>query len=321
MAKSTNIEQQLAALAALRPDAKSEFARAELSKALSSKTNLIAAKAAAIIADSLQVDFLPRLAGAFEQFFADGTDKGCPAKTEIGKALYTLGHNDAAAFLRGIHHVQKEAGFGPPVDVAAELRGWCALGLARMGYADVLLELAELLMDPEPQPRQMAVRAIAYTGSADGAPLLRMKILAGDTESEVTAECFAALMKLSPKKSLPFVARFLRSEDPELNESAGLAIGSSRTAEAFELLRREWESHIRPEPRRPLLLSIAMTRLPPAIDFLLARIAEDRPAPAADAIAAMSIYEHDENIKAKVNVLANERGEAEVLAAVKKVFG
>jgi hypothetical protein len=321
MAKSTSIEQQLAALTTARADPKSESARAELKRAIASKSNLIVAKAVAIITHSQQADFLPAMAAAFDRFFANGSDKGCPAKTAIGNALYTLGHSDPAAFLRGIHHVQKEASFGPPVDVAAELRGWCALGLARIGYPDALLELAELLMDAEFQPRVMAVRAIAYTGSSDGAPLLRMKVLAGDAEPEVTAECFIALMKLSPRKSLPFVARFLKSDDPALVESAGLAIGSSRTVEAFELLRGEWESHLEAQPRRPLLLSIAMTRLPAAIDFLMERIIDDRPEPAADAVAAMAIYKHDETIKAKVNALVADRGEAEVVAATKKAFG
>ena len=283
-----------------------------------SKSNLVVAKAATIITDSQQADFLPQLATAFDRFFADGSDKGCPAKTAVANALYTLGHNESAGFLRGIHHVQREASFGPPVDVAAELRGICALGLARIGYPDVLLELGELLVDQEFQPRVMAVRAVAYTGSADGAPLLRMKVLAGDTEPEVTAECFVALMKLSPRKSLPFVARFLKS--PDLAEPAALAIGGSRTLESFELLRNEWESHLQSEPRRPLLLGIAMTRQPVAVDFLLERILDDRPTAAADAITAMAIYRHDETIKSKINAIVNDRGESDVVAAFKKSF-
>jgi HEAT repeat protein len=320
MAKSTPIEQQLAALTALRADPKSDSAQAELLRALSNKSNLVVAKAATIITDSDQPDFLPQLATAFDRFFADAADKGCSAKTALANALYTLGHNEPAGFLRGIHHIQKEASFGPPVDVAAELRGICALGLARQGYPDVLLELAELLMDPEYQPRHMAVRAIAYTGSPDGAPLLRMKVLAGDPESEVTAECFIALMKVAAKKSLPFVARFLKSTDPALAESAALAIGGSRTLEAFNLLQKEWESHLQPQPRRPLLLGIAMTRQPAAIDFLMERIIDDRPGPAADAVAAMAIYKHDETIKAKVNAIITDRGESEITAAMKKAF-
>jgi HEAT repeat protein len=318
MAKSPNIEQQLAALNAVRTDPKSESAKAELRRALSSKFNLVAAKAATIITDSQQAGFLPQLATTFDRFFNDGTDKGCPAKTAIANALYTLGHTDSAAFLRGIHHVQMEASFGPAVDVAAELRGICALGLTRVGYPDVLLELAELLMDKESQPRQLAARAIAYTGSADGAPLLRMKILAGDPEPEVTSECFIALMKLSPKKSMPFVAKFLKSDDSALVESAALAIGGAKTLEAFQLLQSEWESHLQSEPRRPLLLGIAMTRHPAAIDFLFERITDDRPAPAADAITAMALYRHDETIKAKLHAIVATRGEPDLLTAARK---
>jgi hypothetical protein len=319
MAKAESIEKQLSALAALRVDAKSEPAIAELKKALTSKSNLIVAKAATIITESNQSDFLPQLATAFDRFFVAGSDKGCSAKTAIANGLYALGHNDSAAFLRGIHHVQKEASFGPPVDAAAEMRGICALGLARIGYADVLLELAELLVDAEPQPRIMAARAIAYTGSDAGSPLLRMKALAGDPHTEVTSECFAALVKLSPRKSLAFVSRFLKSGDDELVEAAGLAIGSSRLPEAFAMLRTEWESHLIPEARRPLLLGIAMTRLPSAVDFLLERILDDRPAPAVDAINAMAIYKHDQAVASRVRAIVEDRGESELIAAMNKV--
>jgi HEAT repeat protein len=318
MAKAASIEQQLSALGTLRADPKSDLARPELKKALASKTNLVVAKAATLVTESNQADFLPDLVLAFDRFFAAGSDKGCGAKTAIASGLYALGHNDPAAFLRGIHHVQKEASFGPSVDAAAELRGICALGLARIGYADVLMELAELLVDPEVQPRIMAVRAVAYTGSEAGVPLLRMKALAGDADNEVTAECFTALMKLSPRKSLPFVARFLKSQEVELVEAAGLAIGGSRLAEAFELLRGEWESHLAPEPRRPLLLGIAMSRLPAAVEFLLERVADDRPAPAVDAINAMTLYKHDQAIMQRLRKIVDDRGEPELRAAMQK---
>ena len=321
MPKANQVELQLAALTALRSDPKTDSAKAELSRALASKSNLLVAKAATIVTESNQTEFVPPLATAFDRFFADATDKGCSAKTAVVNALYTFGHSESAGFVRGIHHVQKEASFGPPVDVAAELRGICALGLARMGYPDVLLELAELLVDREFQCRVMAVRAVAYTGSEDGAPLLRMKVLAGDAEPEVTAECFIALMKLSPKKSLGFVARFLKSTDPVSIESAALAIGGSRTPQAFELLQQEWESHLQSEPRRPLLLGIAMTRQTAAIEFLLERITDDRPAPAVDAITAMAIYKHDDAVKSRINAILAERKDSQLDAAIKKSFG
>jgi HEAT repeat protein len=320
MAKADNIELQLAALTAIRADPKSDAAKAEFSKALKSKSNLVVAKAATIICDSHQTEFVPAMAVAFERFFDPAADKGCSAKTALANALYEAGHTESAGFLRGIHHVQMEASFGPAVDAAAELRGICALGLVRLGYPDVLLELAELLMDPEFQPRLMAVRAVAYTGSDAGAPLLRMKVKAGDSEPEVTAECFIGLMKISPAKSLPFVARYLQSSDLTMVEAAAQAIGGARTPAAFELLHKQWESRLQPEPRRPLLLGIAMTRQPAAVEFLLERIMDDRPTPAAHAIAAMAIYKHDETVKTKVAAIVAERGEAEVVTAMKKAF-
>ena len=321
MAKALSVEQQLSALVAIRPDPKSALARAELERGLTSKSNLVVAKAATIIQESRQSTFLPALVTAFDRLFPPNSDKGCLAKTAIAAGLYEMGSSESGPFLRGIRHVQPEPGFGTSRDSAAELRGLCGLGLARMGYPDVLLELAAILVDAEPQTRITAARAVAYTGSDAGSPLLRMKVLAGDTEPEVTAECLLGLMKLSPRKSLPFVARFLRSDDGALAEAAAQAIGSWRSSEAFEFLRAEWESHLRPEPRRSLLLGMALTRQPAAIEFLLQRVKGDRPLPAADAILAMSIYKNDKAIVAQLTQIVSQQNDPVINAAYQKVFG
>jgi hypothetical protein len=320
MAKSASIEQQLSDLAACRADPVSASSRERLTKSLAGKSNLLAGKAATIVTDTDQPDYLPAIVTAFERFFVAG-DKGCLALTPLANALYTFGHTDPAPFLRGIHHFQPEGSFGPAVDAATELRGICGLGLVRLGYPDVLTELAELLMDPEPQCRQMAARALAYAGHESGGMLLRMKVLASDKDAEVTAECLNALMVVAPKKSLPFVGRFLRSEDPAMVESAALAIGGSKLPEAFSLLRTEWEGHISAEPRRPLLLAIAMTRQPAAVEFLLERVADDRPAPAADAITALAVFKHDETIRAKVAALVADQNHELTTTAFRKAFG
>src|SRR5581483_421497 len=117
----------------------------------------------------------------------------------------------------------------------------------RCGHRDALLEIATLLMDPEAQTRQMAARAIGYAGHEVGTMLLRMKVAAGDTEPDVIAECFNGLMKLTPAKSLDFVAKFIDEADTATAESAAMAIGASRTAAAFELLRNRWERHLLPD--------------------------------------------------------------------------
>jgi hypothetical protein len=320
MPKPPPIEQQLLDLSALRRDATSPEAREKLTRAISGKNNLLAARAATIIEETKQSDYLPALATAFDRFFATGSDKGCSAKQAIAGALYTLGHTDAAVFVRGIRHVQMEATYGGSVDAAAELRGTCALGLVRCGYRDVLLELAGLLMDKEQQPRQMAARAIAYAGFEEGAPLLRMKVLAGDRDGDVTAECFNGLMKLTPAKSLEFVARFLDAEDPATAESAALALGASRLPAALDMLMRQWTRQVQPEPRRPLLLAIAMTRQPSGIDFLVERVVDDSPTAAADAVAAMAMYKHDDAIRSRLDTIVNERDNAAIAAAFQKAF-
>ncbi|HSV16592.1 MAG TPA: hypothetical protein VLI90_20175 [Tepidisphaeraceae bacterium] len=320
MPKAPPIEQQLLELSGLRADATAPHAREKLAHAINGKNNLLAARAATVVTDTKQADYLPLLATAFDRFFASASDKGCAAKTAIANALYTLGHVDAQTFLRGVRHVQMEPTFGGHADAAAELRGICGLGLVRCGYRDALLELTSLLMDKEPQTRQMAVRAVVYAGHNEGAMLLRMKVLAGDESGEVIAEAFDGLMKLTPAKSLDFVARFLDDRNPATAESAAVAIGGSRTPVAYERLRQQWEHQIRPEPRRPLLLAIAMTRQPQAVEFLLERVREDSAKPASDAVAALGMYKHDDAVRTKLAAAVKERDDLLINEAFAKAF-
>ena len=310
----------MAALSALRSDPTTPAAVAALRAALASRVNLIVAKAAAIVQASEQSALCPDMAAALVRFFAPGSDKGCPAKTALTEALYTLGYGDAEAFLPGVRHVQMEASYGPSVDSAIDLRGYSALGLARAGYKDVLLVLGELLADREPACRQMAVRAMAYAGADGAAPLLRYKVLAGDAETAVTAECFAALMKLTPRASLPFVGRFLTSDDAEVAEAAATAIGETRTDVAWQALKTAWEAAIDPDARRCLLPGIGLTRQAAAVTFLLERVERDRPAPAAEAAAALAIYRHDPAVRQRLTDAADRNGDAGVRAAVAKVL-
>ena len=47
------------------------------------------------------------------------TDPGCSAKVELVTALHDLDCAREEVFLQGLRHVQKEPGWGPPVDTAA----------------------------------------------------------------------------------------------------------------------------------------------------------------------------------------------------------
>jgi HEAT repeat protein len=311
-------EEKLAALNALRDDPRSEHSIEELGKVLASGNNLLVAKAAKIVGEN-EIDRLSEsLEGAFARFLKGSarTDKGCIAKTAIAETLYTIGHDQEEVFLQGIAHKQMEPSYGGSIDTAAELRGHCAMGLVRSGYPLVMLQLARLLADSEVQARLAAARAIAYAGRDSGVPLLQFKILTGDSEPQVMGACFSALLELAPELSLDLVAGFVGDLDLPVAEAAALALGESRLAEAFDILESSLETAISGDVKRTILLSIAMLRNDRAIEFLLNQIVDQPLAEAVDAIAALRMFRHDENLKNRVRDLARARGDIALRRAV-----
>jgi len=312
------LEDTLAALAAARRDPGSESSLRELRQALRDKSPHAAAKAARIAGEHELGAVVPEMLAAFDRFFAE-TDTGCSAKAAIAEALYRIGHEDPAPFLRGIRHVQMEPVFGGRVDTAVDLRGACALGLARLGYRDALLELADLLADPEPPVRISAARAIAYRGGEDGAPLLRLKALAGDKEPAVVSECLGALLRISPP-SVSFVAGFLRGRGAEVAEAAALALGESRLAGAFDALR-EWSQDVAGTAReRVAFLALATLRREEAIDHLLSIVREASVRSASLAVEALGLYRGDETLRSRVTEAVETRADPSLSLAVEKAF-
>ncbi len=315
------LEERLAELYALRDIPNSNEAIAKLHHALSLKTNHLVAAAAKIIADlaspgELEITALENeLVQAFERFMVnpEKTDKGCVAKTAIAEALHQLDADRTRLFLRGIHHVQLEPTWGGKEDTAAPLRGMCALGLVRLRYPHVMLELAHLLADAESDARIAAARAIAYAQQEEaGAPLLHLKILSGDENPQVRYECFYALLQIAPTSSLTFVADFLYDDDPTTCEAAALALGESRLKAAFDPLKAAWEKTFDPDLRHTLLLAIAMLRHEAAIDFLLSLITEASPVHAQDAVQALDMYRRDRAIWQRVQKLIDKREDLDI---------
>lgn len=302
MAKGRSVESTLSAMGALKGMGSAAIA-GELQKHLGSKTHLIVAKAADLIREAGIKSLQPQLEEAFWRFMRDPTetDEGCGAKQAIANALYELGCDAQDVFLKGIRHVQMEGTWGKSVDVAAELRGICALGLVRMAYRDVMNELIDLLADESHQSRIMAARAIAYAGRDEGAGLLRLKILLGDLSDEVTGECLIALGGLSRKRALDFIARYLRSAQPILSESAAIALGEMRDDEALDMLLEHLKGQRSEEERKSLLLPIALSRLPRSLDFLLTVVETDPEPIAAAALEALRMYRHDEAARLRVS--------------------
>ncbi len=322
MARRPSTEEALASIRAIRDAPENYDLKRDLAPFLRHKSNHAVGAAADTIRRLEAFTLVEDLAGAFPEWLkvARVRDPGCKAITSIAQTLAEMDHPASDVYLAGIRYVQKEASFGPPVDTAAALRGICAQGLARMSHPDALEECVTLLVDPEVPARTGAVRAISETGQVAGVLLLRFKALAGDADADVTAECFAGLLRLAPAESLEFVAKFLDSDADEISERAALALGESHLAGAFPLLRNAWDATANASHRRTLLLAMAMLRLDEAVEFLLARLSEDSERPAADALAALSLYGRDETVRKRVEEILVARKSAGLSASFENEF-
>lgn len=318
MAKRPILEDQLAALhAQLDADLYGESARAALQAALDAKQSVLVAAAASAIARGELAGFAPQLCAAFERFIDNAVkrDPGCRAKTAVAHALYRTEAAATPVFLRGIRLVQLEPVWGGTQDTAIELRGTCGLGLVRSGYPDALVELAELLADPEPMARAAAAQAIAYSERSDiGVPLLRLKALAGDADQRVTSACFSALLALAPERSLPFVAAFVQRSEPELREAAALALGESRLPQALVVLQELAARAVTADDCSVALLAVALVRSDAAWEYLIGLVREGGASQARAAVDAMATYRDDAGLSARVLAAAEERGDPRLLA-------
>jgi len=321
MAKSASIEDRLAEIAALGKSPDSPEVRTQLRKHLGSKVSLVVAKAAGIVAHIEGHDFVSELIAGFHRFTTDAakTDKGCAAKNAVVKALLAAECDDEELFRVGIRHVQFEPSWGGRVDTAAQLRALCGLGLVQTGSPDAMNELAALLADKEADARIGAANALAHCGPT-AAPLLRFKVLTGDEEAAVVAECMTGLMTLSPGGSFEFVASFVDQRHPTLYEHAALALAESRLPGVFELLKEKWSTTFDREFKEALLLPIALTRTQAAPDFLISVLETGELRMSTAAIAGLRIYREDETIRKRAEEAISGPNEDQLLVVLRREF-
>lgn len=279
-----------------------EEGRRQIAKALASKSNLVAAKAARIAGDAQWSELTSELAAAFDRFLNRGADldKGCAALNAIARALYTLDFSDPDLYLKGMKHVQMEPVWGGSVDTAAELRAVCAMGLASTSWPEKLRELVHLLVDREWQARAGAARALASAGSEPALLLLRLKALSGDQEPEVLSDCFNGLLAAEGAEAVRLVASFALSKDQGVREAALLSLGASRRADAVEWLTERFVRVADIDTRQCILLSLATSRTEPAIAFLLELIRDGSGSSSELAMAAMEINRVDRRFQEQV---------------------
>jgi hypothetical protein len=323
MKKPDPVEQALDRLSSLRSGGKlSAPAMQELKMFLKNKSNQVVAKAAKVAGELHAMGLVDDLVLAFHRFMANPQklDKGCAATTEIAAALYQMDYLEPEIYLLGVHHVQMEGSFGPPVDAAAKLRAVSALGLARTRHPQALEEIVQLLVDPWPQARIGAIRALASNGGHAGALLLRLKVLTGEDELDVLAECFSGLLASTAESSLPLVAAYIESEDQAFAEAALLAIGASRLPQALTLLQTRWEKSAFSPLRRALLLAIAMVRSEAAIEFLISLLPDSNAQTGKDIIAALALFRDNGKVRADVEQAVSALNDKTLSEAFREEF-
>jgi HEAT repeat protein len=257
-----DIEANAAAIDALRNTP--EEAPALVKKALADRNNYLVSRAARVAGELHLVEMAPLMLAAFDRFMKDPakTDPQCWAKNEIAKALKDLGHNDADVYLRGSRHVQMEPVWGGQVDTAGKLRGSCLLALIDCRVDDVTLLnlLADALADPLKEVRVDAALALSHAGIPESCAVLRLKAKLGDPELEVTGQCLASLLALSPRDGVPFAAKFLDSEDDELTLEAASALAQCHDEAVLGVLKAFWKRKLAPEVRNGLRMILKASR-------------------------------------------------------------
>lgn len=304
-----DIEGEIAQVARLREAAPDEAAK-ELRKALGSRVNLIAAKAAQVSGELQLRELIPDLLSAYDRSFENAVerDKQCAAKIAIARALAQLDYREYEPFLRGMRYRQMEASWGPPVDAAIPLRGICALGLAAcndLTRAQTFRHLIDPLMDPAAVVRVEAARAIAAMDGEEAALLLRLKARMGDEEPSVIGQVFDSLLEVEREGGLPFLAEFLRGGEEELQAEAALAAGSSRLEAGVDLLLEELARVRKQSVRDVMLRGLSASRQPRAIEFLVGLLSKE----SEDAVGALdALALHRESAAIREAVLGAVKG-------------
>jgi hypothetical protein len=298
-------DRKLEALESLRAASDTRATHDQLRKGLTDRSNYLVARVAAIVANRHFGDLIPDLLAAYARFFFDParSDPQCLAKHAIATALHDLGHHGADAYIRGVTHVQLEPAWGGRADTAASLRGACARALTDCFLDDLetLRYLTDCLADPEKTVRIDAAIAIDQLNRPEGALLLRLKLLLGDPEPEVTGQCCTSLLSLAPEGAVAFVSRFLHSAEADVQIEAASALAQCRIAEAIGVLRVFWQDELPSlDVRRAILIGLGASPLPESAELLLDVIAHDPPTLGVTAIAALSTSRFATELRARV---------------------
>jgi len=320
--KKSRTETKLDYLNELKLNTDIKFVKKELCKLLSSKNNIIAAKAAKVSADSNIRDLIKNLLSAFDYFMNNPqkNDKGCIAKEVIIESLDKMEYDQDDIFIRGINHHQFEPAYPKPVDTAGMLRAKSLFALYRLNNKNIFFILSDLLFDSELCVRYAAIKVLSQLCCDESELLLRVKIKAFDDEIKIIADCFSALMNINPMRSLLFIEKYLNSNDPIIAENAAFAIGESQSKEGLNTLIRFRENAIFSKNQNIVLLPVALTKLDKAFEYLIQVVENESKISAVAALKALKIYGHNEKYRNIIQKIVEKKKDDEILKIFEKEF-
>jgi hypothetical protein len=303
-----------------------ENATAHLRKALAHRNNFLVAKAARLVADAEVFALLPEVLASYDRFFLDAakSDPQCWAKNALVKTLVKLEHRQKDVYLRGLRHHQMEGSYGGLSDTAGALRGACTHALVNcpgINDADLLSLLLEPLTDTDKTVRIEAARAIGQVGSVSAALILRLRALLGPTaedkeEPEVLGAVYSALLSVEGTAAIALVGAALKEGD-DLAAEAAFALADLRAPEALAALTARLRAGADGWFSGVLLSAIALTRLPEAMDFLLALI-EGETRQATAAIEAIGRIAPNAELRVRVEKAVQQTGSPRLAQALQE---
>lgn len=243
--------------------------QAVLVRALGDPSPHVVAAAAKRIADPAAAG---ALLAAYLRLHAGGaaSDAGCWGRQALLEALGRLDVPEAEDAARlALRTVQVER-----TDTATGLRALGALLLANRRAPGLLVDLALLLFDIEPDApcapqdtlyvkaavRVAAAKAIGTLGDLGGTAVLAVKLaFQRDDLPEVLAECIDALAFLQEPRTLELLAPWLQHGDPYLVSVAATAMAKADGKQAAPLLESALSTVVA-DAKEPLVYALASIR-------------------------------------------------------------
>jgi hypothetical protein len=328
------LKEALQKISELRDEGGSEKGLTALRKTVRKQAGVVVAKAAEVAAEWNATELAQDLHDAFYRLNEKGldTDPQCWGKTAIIKALYDLAWQNTKIFVDGCKTVQLEPVYGGKADSAVALRTAAIQALAQLPTADmttVTNMLADLLGDESPKVRAEAARSCVYCQPLLVAPLLRLRIRAGDVEPRVLGVCFDTLLVVSPDSETvqlvleyaapkEFSVEQLRSrKSPNshsdvLQSEAIASLASSSLAEAIHTVTKLYPT-LDAQLRRVLLTALGGSSASEAFNFLCQVVREKDVSEAKRGLEALKSKLYDADSKAVIRQFLTERKDRELL--------